>query len=151
MSKRAPKTVRIFTIGFTEKSAAGFFAALKSAGVRRVLDIRLKPDSQLAGFAKKRDLPYFLGLIGIAYAHAPELAPTKELLEGYREKKIAWNEYEKIFPGVLAGRDALSRFRPEDLDGACLLCSEAEADHCHRRLVAEAFREKWGGVEIMHL
>jgi uncharacterized protein (DUF488 family) len=37
------------------------------------------------------------------------------------------------------------------VDGACLLCSEETAEHCHRRLVAEYLREKWGEVEIVHL
>lgn len=151
MSKRTVKPIKIFTIGFVEKSAEAFFSALRSAGVRRVLDVRLKPDSQLAGFAKRRDLPYLLGLIGVGYAHAPELAPTKELLEGYREKKIGWDEYEKLFAQVLSSREALAGFGPADLEEACLLCSEAEPEHCHRRLVAEAFRDRWDGVEIVHL
>jgi len=58
--------MKIFTIGFTKKSAEEFFTLLKDAGVRRVIDIRLNNTSQLAGFAKARDLEYFLkAILGI--------------------------------------------------------------------------------------
>jgi uncharacterized protein (DUF488 family) len=52
--------IKLFTIGFTQKSAREFFTALKDAGVKRVVDVRLNNNSQLAGFSKKDDLPYFL-------------------------------------------------------------------------------------------
>jgi hypothetical protein len=52
--------LRLFTIGFTQKSAEGFFTSLRDAGVRRVIDVRLNNTSQLAGFAKRDDLRFFL-------------------------------------------------------------------------------------------
>src|SRR5687767_1017683 len=68
--------VKLFTIGFTQKTAKQFFGLLKEAGVRRVLDIRLNNRSQLAGFSKADDLPFFLDAIaGIGYRYAGEMAP----------------------------------------------------------------------------
>lgn len=58
--------MKVFTIGFTKTSAESFFTRLQKAGVKKVIDVRLHNDSQLAGFAKKDDLRYFLdALCGI--------------------------------------------------------------------------------------
>ncbi|MDD9860652.1 MAG: DUF488 domain-containing protein [Nitrospira sp.] len=87
--------MRLFTIGFTKKSAEGFFTKLSEGGARRVVDVRLNNVSQLAGFAKRQDLEYFLReLCGIDYVHLPELAPTKEMLDGYKKHKGGWEKYE---------------------------------------------------------
>jgi len=145
-------TVRLFTIGFTKKTARDFFGKLREAGVRRVIDVRLANVSQLAGFAKKDDLAFFLREIGgIAYVHRPELAPTEELLRGYRRKTIGWAEYEERFRRLLQERQVEAPLSRQDVDGACLLCSEPSAARCHRRLVAEYLKEKWERVEIIHL
>jgi uncharacterized protein (DUF488 family) len=142
----------IFTMGASKKDARAFFAALREAGVRRVVDIRLKNQSALGGFTRGRDLAYFLqAVLGLEYVHRPELAPTRELLTAYRGKHIDWPEYERRFAAILAERrpeDTLSR---EELNGACLLCSEPKPDQCHRRLVAEHLRRAWDNVEIRHL
>ncbi len=45
--------MEIYSIGFTQKTAAEFFTALSSNGVRRLLDVRLNNRSQLAGFVIK--------------------------------------------------------------------------------------------------
>ena len=148
----AQPTIRVFTIGFAKKNAREFFSALHAAGVRRVVDIRLNNVSQLAGFTKRADLAYFLSAIcGIAYVHRPDLAPTKEILDAYKKKQIDWSEYERRFLGLLRERHAESLVSPDEMDGACLLCSEPAAKKCHRRLVAEYLREKWGNVEVCHL
>ena len=77
--------MNVFTIGFTRKSASRFFGLLRSSGARRIVDVRLNNVSQLAGFAKRDDLAYFLAeLCGMQYVHLPELAPTKEMLDDYR-------------------------------------------------------------------
>jgi uncharacterized protein (DUF488 family) len=145
-------TVTLFTIGFTRKSAERFFTLLCEAGVRRVLDVRLHNVSQLAGFAKKEDLRYFLRQIGnIDYMHLPELAPTQEILDEFKKNKGDWAVYQKQFLLLLKQRRAEERFAREIMNGGCLLCSEENLDHCHRRLIAEYLRQKWGGVEIKHL
>jgi len=142
----------IYTMGFAGKSAGEFFPRLRDAGVVRVIDIRLNNVSQLAGFTKKRDLEYFLKeMVQIEYVHRPELAPTKEILDGYKKKEIDWGEYEIRFGRLMAERQIETLVRREELNGACLLCSESEAEKCHRRLVAEYFQKQWSHVIIQHL
>lgn len=144
--------IKVFTVGFTKKSAREFFKILQKAGVKRVVDIRLNNVSQLAGFTKKNDLEFFLKAIaGIEYVHRPELAPTKEILDGYKKKKLSWTEYEEQFLKVMVDRRIENIVAPDELDHACLLCSEPKADKCHRRLVSEYLRSKWGNVAIHHL
>jgi len=142
----------IFTIGFTKTTAESFFNRLRTAGVTRVIDIRLNNISQLAGFAKKDDLKFFLKAIcGIEYLHKPEFAPTPALLEAYKKKGGDWNDYEQQFLNLIKGREIEKVVTRELLDRACLLCSEDKPEHCHRRLVAEYLRSRWGDVKIEHL
>lgn len=142
----------LFTIGFTRKSAERFFTLLKDAGVKRVLDVRLNNRSQLAGFSKATDLEYFLRTIaGIEYRQVPELAPTQELLDTYKKRKGSWSEYEYGFLELLRKRSVDRSLERSEFDMACLLCSEHQPDHCHRRLVADYLTEKWRDVEIRHL
>ena len=144
--------MKLFTIGFTKKSAEKFFGLLSEAGVKKIIDIRLNNTSQLAGFAKKDDLIYFLKMIGgIDYVHLPEFAPTQEIMDEYKKKKGSWDTYEKNFMALLAKRAADSAVLKSDLDGGCLLCSEEKPQQCHRRLVAEYFSQKWPEIEIVHL
>lgn len=144
--------IKVFTIGFSKKSARDFFKILQQAGVKRVVDIRLNNVSQLAGFTKKDDLEFFLHAIaGIEYIHRPELAPTKEILDGYKKKKLSWPEYEERFSKLMSQRQLETLVKPDELSNACLLCSEPKADKCHRRLVAEYLRSKWANIEICHL
>jgi uncharacterized protein (DUF488 family) len=147
--------MKLFTIGFTQTSAQHFFARLKHGGVRTVIDVRLNNVSQLAGFAKKDDLRYFASTIcGAGYEHLPELAPTREMLEAYRqgskESKSGWPIYARAFLDLMARRK-IERLDRARLDGGCLLCSEATPHHCHRRLVAEYLQDKWRDIEIVHL
>jgi uncharacterized protein (DUF488 family) len=142
---------RIFTLGFTRKSARQFFEFLAGSGARRLLDVRLNNTSQLAGFTKQDDLAYFLErILGMDYHHLPELAPTKAILGAYREDGD-WARYAAAFNKLLEERRVAERLEPTLLDDACLLCSEATPEHCHRRLVAEHLAGRWGTVEIVHL
>jgi uncharacterized protein (DUF488 family) len=144
--------LKLFTVGFTKKSAETFFTLLRDAGVKRVLDIRLHNVSQLAGFAKRDDLRFFLKAIGgIDYHHLPELAPTPEILDGYRKNKKGWPQYERDFLKLLSDRQVEKKVSKELIHQGCLLCGEQSPDHCHRRLVAEYLRDKWGHIEITHL
>jgi uncharacterized protein (DUF488 family) len=144
--------MRIFTIGFTKKSAEIFFTRLKDAGVKRLIDVRLNNISQLAGFTKRDDLRFFTKVIcNIDYLHLPELAPTSEILDPYKKAKNGdWPLYEQKFLDLMRSRHIENTPR-EILDGGCLLCSEEKPHHCHRRLVAEYLREYWGQVEIQHI
>ncbi|WP_295542554.1 DUF488 family protein [uncultured Thiohalocapsa sp.] len=140
------------TIGFTQKGAERFFSSLSEAGVRRVLDIRLNNRSQLAGFAKRDDLRYFLrALCGIDYQEIPSLAPTPAILDAYKKNGGDWAAYEQQFLALLAQRQVAQTLDPGLFKDACLLCSEHTPERCHRRLVAEYLAAQWGGITIRHL
>ncbi|USR90539.1 DUF488 domain-containing protein [Phormidium yuhuli AB48] len=145
-------SIQLFTIGFTKKGAKTFFESLQNAGVKRLLDIRLNNVSQLAGFAKKADLEYFLKTIcDIDYIHLLDLAPTKEIVDEYKKNKGDWQQYEVQFLELIRQRKIEDKVSPDLIDGACFLCSEASPNHCHRRLVAEYLNQQWGNVDIQHL
>ena len=145
--------MEVFTIGFTRRSAADFFETLKRASIRRLIDIRLNNTSQLAGFTKQDDLPYFLKEIcGIEYVHEPLLAPTQEILDAYKKAKGSWQEYEDRFMPLMAERTIEEKLNRDLFAGpSVLLCSEPTAENCHRRLVLEYLADKWGDVEAVHL
>ncbi len=144
--------MKIFTIGFTKKSARDFFGKLSRPEIKRLVDVRLNNVSQLAGFAKKDDLRFFTEAIcHIEYLHLPELAPTKEMLDTYRKGKGGWQDYERRFLDLMSSRQVENKVQKEAIDGGCLLCSEEKPDCCHRRLVAEYLKQKWGDVEIVHI
>jgi uncharacterized protein (DUF488 family) len=143
-------TIKVATIGFTRTSAEDFFERLIAAGVRQVIDVRLHNSSQLAGFAKAGDLGYFLERLGgIDYRHEPLLAPTDTMLKAYRQDMSRWDAYAERFLDLLRERRVESLLKPDMLEGACLLCSEASAHHCHRRLVVDYLNERWGGSLIV--
>ncbi len=125
---------------------------MKDTGIERLVDVRLNNASRLAGFARRADLPFFLErLCGAEYLHEPRLAPTREILDAYR-KGGRWPDYERAFLELLRERrveEALDR----DLFvvPTVLLCSEANAEHCHRRLVLEYLDHKWNGIRAVHL
>ena len=144
--------IRLYTIGFTKKSAEQFFGLLRDAGVKRVIDIRLNNTSHLAAFAKKDDLKYFLREIcGIDYVHRQDMAPSQELLDAYKKNKGSWELFESGFVDLITERALQDHVSAEELDGACLLCSEHEPDHCHRRLLAEYLSAHDSTIEIVHL
>ena len=145
--------MEICTIGFTQKGAARFFGLLREARIERLADIRLNNTSQLAGFARRDDLEFFLREIcGADYVHLPLLAPTAEILDAYRKNKGDWDTYERQFLDLMASRQIQKNMEPGwFLKRTVLLCSEHTPDHCHRRLVAEYLRDRWGNVEIVHL
>jgi uncharacterized protein YeaO (DUF488 family) len=88
----------------------------------------------------------------MAYEHRPELAPSTEIFDGYAEDRD-WSAYEDRFAALLKARQAehvgeeiLARYR-----APCLLCREAAAEQCHRRLVAEYWRDHIPDLTIVHL
>jgi uncharacterized protein (DUF488 family) len=145
--------VEIYTIGFTQKSAAQFFNLLKRHQIRRLVDVRLNNVSQLAGFSKRDDLAYFLGqLIGAEYRHEPLLAPTQQMLDDLKKRRGSWVDYEKRFLALMRERRIEHELDPALFEErTVLLCSEATPDYCHRRLVVEYLDEHWGDVRAVHL
>ena len=144
--------MKVFTIGFTKKSAHRFFNLLRTSGARRVVDVRLNNVSQLAGFAKRNDLTYFLAEIcGMDYVHLPVLAPTKQILDAYKKHCGDWSTYETQFLNLMRARRVEQTVAREIISDGCLLCSEDTPDYCHRRLVVEYLDRHWGTLHVTHL
>ncbi len=144
--------MKVFTIGFTKKNAEQFFGRLKQPGLVRLVDARLNNVSQLAGFTKKDDLRFFLRQISnIDYLHMPELAPSQDILDDYKKNGGDWATYERKFLALMEKRRVEDNVSKDIINGGCLLCSEPTPEHCHRRLVAEYLKSRWGDLEIVHL
>lgn len=144
--------INLYTIGFTKKNAKTFFSKLRNAGVTKLIDIRLNNVSQLAGFAKRDDLIFFLKeLCNCDYEHMSNFAPTKEILDAYKKKQIDWDEYVQRFSRLIKDRKIESTITGEELNNACLLCSEPTPEQCHRRLVSEYLKKQFRDIQIKHL
>ena len=146
--------MKLYTIGFTQKTAQEFFTRLRDNGVQQLIDIRIHPQGQLSGFARQEDLPYFLHELAghCKYLYLPVLAPTEEMMKGYRMDGN-WVQYARRFEALMDERNipaGLDRSIFESAAG-CLLCSEPTPEHCHRRLVAERLAKAWTGLEVIHL
>lgn len=144
--------IKLFTIGFTNKSAEKFFNLLAENKVSKLVDTRINNSSQLAGFSKGKDLAFFVGkILGAEYEHRVDLAPTRELLDSYRKDKISWSDYEKVYENLLKSRQVETKVSASDLNNICLLCSEDTPEKCHRRLLAEYLQKFYPEIEITHL
>jgi uncharacterized protein (DUF488 family) len=145
--------MKISTIGFTKKNAEQFFQLLKKDNIKTLIDVRLNNVSQLAGFAKRDDLKFFLGeLCNAEYVHEPDLAPTKDILNAYKKGDITWEKYEEGFLNLMAQRNIEKTFNTLSLKDSCLLCSEHEPHFCHRRLIVEYLNENTNlNLKVKHL
>lgn len=145
--------LNLYTIGYTEKSAEYFFNKLKNTTAKKIIDVRLNNVSQLAGFTKKNDLAFFLKtILNWEYIYCPELAPTKDILDDYKHKKITWKDYEAVYLELLHRRRIERVVTKEILADSVLLCSEKSPEFCHRRLAAEYLNEKFDNFfSIIHL
>ena len=145
--------MKTYTIGFTQKKASRFFSLLRESGVRQLLDVRLNNISQLAGFAKRDDLQFFLKeLCDADYYHLEDLAPTKDILNAYKKKEIPWEAYEDQYVDLMVQRNIERTVSRDLMDQGCLLCSEHEPHFCHRRLVVEYLNDHWDAeLEVKHL
>jgi uncharacterized protein (DUF488 family) len=144
--------IKLYTIGFTGKSAQEFFELLEQNNVKKIIDTRISNNSQLSGFAKGRDLEFFAKrLCGISYTHKLDFAPTKELLGKYRKKEISWEAYTEDYLNLLEMRNIKETVEVESLHECCLLCSEHAPQKCHRRLLAEYLQAANPNIQIIHL
>lgn len=144
--------MKVYSIGFTEKNAEDFFGLIRNKNIKRLIDVRLNNVSQLAGFAKKNDLQFFLKEIcDIEYIHMSDLAPTKSILDGVKNGSMSWEEYENQFIELMAKRN-VERIDRQIVEDSCLLCSEHKPHHCHRRLVIEYLNKQWNTeFSVTHL
>jgi len=144
----------IYTIGFTQKTAQTFFELLKKSNIDVVLDIRLNNTSQLAAFAKYPDIKYFLKeMCDIEYIHDTKFSPSESTLKRYKKKEINWNQYVEEFAKTMNERKINEYIQSKYTINKkiCLLCSEATAEQCHRRLIANDFKQVFDKLEIIHL
>ena len=143
---------KLFTIGFTKKTAKKFFELLSSSGVKTIIDTRLNNSGQLAGFSKRPDLEYFAkSLIDVDYVHWADAAPTPTMLQRYQRKEINWDQYEGEYKQLIESRNVEHSAFAQKLDMSCLLCTEEKPHHCHRRLLAEYLAKKLPNISIHHL
>ncbi len=145
--------IKINTIGFTQKSAENFFTLLRNSKTKLLIDVRINNVSQLAGFAKKNDLKFFLKeLCNADYQHIPELAPTDNLLKSYKKGELSWEKYEYEFLNLMAKRNVEKLVNANLLNNSCLLCSEHKPHFCHRRLIVEYLNNNSDfKLEVKHL
>lgn len=143
--------MKLFTIGYAQKSAEELFDILKQNQVGKVIDVRLKNANSYCFYTHKRDFPFLLSLVGIGYEHKENWAPEGWLLDGYKNKQISWYEYEVEFNKLITERNIIQGVKAEDLNGCALLCAEPTAEKCHRRLLAEFFKKNLQNIEVIHL
>jgi uncharacterized protein (DUF488 family) len=143
---------RLWTIGYQRLSPDSLVAELRAAGVRRVLDVRLRPQSRKPGMSKTR-LAGALAEHGIAYEHRRTLGTPLEIRGLFRAGRTA--EAAPAYRGHIeatatAELDALAAELPAGPPTA-LLCLEENPAGCHRRIVAEALAERVAGLDVVDL
>lgn len=141
--------LRIFTIGYEAATVGDFLAALTSARVERVIDVRALPLSRRPGFSKS-PLRAALAEAGIDYVHLRALGTPAAGRDAARKGRH--EELKQIYAGQLELPEAiaqgaqmidLAREKP-----SALLCYERQPEGCHRSLLLEAIA---GGAEVEHL
>ena len=143
----------VYTVGYKGKPLREFIRQLRGAGVDALIDVRLRNTSHLLGYTKRDDLSFLLTEgFAIAYEHCPDLAPSPEILDAYREDHD-WCHYVAHFRPLLADRSAFAVGQRilSHYSAPCLLCAEPTAEQCHRRLVAEHWAAHLPDVTIAHL
>ena len=150
-NKKGTANMKLFTIGYTQKTAKELFDILKKNNVKKVFDVRLKNANGYCFYTHKRDFPFLLSLIGIEYEHKENWAPTEWLLDGFKNKEISWSQYIVEFNKLIGARNIIRGVDAEGLDGSALLCAETTPQMCHRRLLAEYFKNHFSDIEVIHL
>ena len=87
-------------------------------------------------------------MLGNRYEYHPEFTPSREFLADYKDKKLAWDEFEQKYRELLNTRKPLQRCDIDKLNQICLLCTEKTAGMYHKRLVAEYTASQIPNVKI---
>lgn len=139
----------IYTIGYEGATMDDFLAALRGAGIERVIDVRALPLSRRPGFSKS-SLAATLKEAGIDYVHLKALGTPKPGRDA--AKKGDWRTMERVYAGQLELPEAqAAAARLRDLTAektSALLCYERDAQHCHRTML---LREEGGGAAVADL
>jgi uncharacterized protein (DUF488 family) len=128
--------MRIFTIGYEATTQAEFLAALKEAGVKRVIDVRAVPNSRRPGFSKT-PLRNALAEEGIDYVHLRALGTPADGRAAARANRHA--DLKRIYAGQLELPEAIAQGAQmiefaKEMPSA-LLCYERDPAGCHRTLL----------------
>ncbi len=121
---------------------------LDAVRVRVVWDIRQWRTSTHVPFYSGDSLA---AVLGDRYEYHPEFAPTDAILTGYKDGRITWPDYERMYRELLATRHPTAGMTPADLDRICLLCTEKSATQCHRALAAEYIAAQFPNIKFIHL
>ena len=140
----------LFTIGYEGKTVEELLDRLQESSVALLIDVRAVAASRRPGFSKTA-LAGVLKERGIDYLHLRPLGTPKAGREAARKGRIA--EMRAIFDEQLATPEAelaLAQAKAAASERpSALLCFEADAEHCHRRIVAEHMAAE--GFEILDL
>ena len=140
---------RIFTIGYEGATQAELIAALRAAGVERVIDVRAVPMSRKPGFSKNI-LAAGLREAGIDYVHLKALGTPAEGREAARTGQHA--EMERIYAAQLetpeAAAESLQMVALAEEKPSALLCFERDPAHCHRTPLRLAVMPQWEVVDL---
>jgi len=142
----------LWTIGYERLQPGPLRAELLAAGVRRVIDVRFRPQSRRPGMSKTR-LGQWLGEEGILYEHRRALGTPADLRALYRAGRIdeAAAAFRRHARAHAAGDlDALAAELPAAPPTA-LLCLESDPATCHRRVLCDELRERIPGLRVIDL
>jgi uncharacterized protein (DUF488 family) len=142
----------VWTIGYERLLPGALVAELEAAGVRRLVDVRYRPQSRRAGMSKTR-LGALLAEHGIAYEHRRALGTPPDLRWLYKNRRVAEGEAgfrAHVATTIAADVDALAA---ELADGppTALMCLEADPATCHRRVLTDALRDRLPGLRVVDL
>jgi uncharacterized protein (DUF488 family) len=142
----------VWTIGYERLLPGALVAELEAAGVRRLVDVRYRPQSRRAGMSKTR-LGALLAEHGIAYEHRRALGTPPDLRWLYKNRRVPEGEAgfrAHVATTIAADVDALAA---ELADGprTALMCLEADPATCHRRVLTDALRDRLPGLRVVDL
>jgi uncharacterized protein (DUF488 family) len=145
-------TPTIWTIGYERLLPAALLNELQEAGVRRLIDVRYRPQSRRAGMSKTR-LGALLEEHGIAYEHRRSLGTPPDLRFLYKNRqveqgRVGFTEHIEATAGTEL--DALAAALDRDPPTA-LMCLEAEPSVCHRRVLTDALRARRPELRVVDL
>lgn len=144
----------LFTIGYEDYPPAQLVAELQGAGVRRLIDVRFRPQSRRAGMSKTK-LGEFLFAHGITYEHRRSLGTPPEIRVHFKAGRTAQGREQFDAYVEETAAHELDTLADEIASGeappTALMCLEAEPRVCHRRVIAEALKERRPEIAVVDL